>query len=106
MQHIKDNMSYLKALASLPKRQVQHLLQSSDSHQIHCLVEICHNLIRGVIELPQKELSQLKPHKAVIRKLSKQSTKLKTMRRYLLNKASSVSLLVQTILPTLEKALD
>lgn len=105
MQHIKEHMTYLRAVAYLPKKQAQELLRHSSKAQLLCISEIAHNILANVLKLPQKDKTALLEHKNVIRRLADQAVAHTQLQRYSCNKAEGVATFLKTVLPVIEKAL-
>ena len=101
MKLIKENMIFLKAVASLNKDQVKALLSHVNKEQILAVAEIARNILTGVVTLPHKYKRSLKLYKRVIRELSNNEVTLNTKRYLIYSKAEVVSLLIKSILTKL-----
>ena len=101
MKLIKENMIFLKAVASLNKDQVKALLSHVNKNQILVVAEIARNILTGVVTLPRKYKRSLKLYKRVIRELSNNEATLNTRRFLIHSKAEVVSLLIKSILSKL-----
>lgn len=107
MQLIKEHLPFLQAVAKLPKRQSRQLLLYATKEQIHVIAEIAQNIMANILQLSDKNITSLKGHRAVIRKLAedRDTHPHKSFQSYLANKVEGVSLMLRTVLPRIEKAL-
>ena len=103
MKLVKENITFLKAVASLKKNQVKTLLSHVNRNQVLVVTEIARNILTGVVTLPRKYKSSLKAYKRVIRELSSNDTTFRTKRYLIYSKADVVSLLVKSVLSKLVK---
>lgn len=104
MQHIKDNMPFLKAVAYLPKYQTSRLLASGNKEQLRCISEISHNIIAEILKLSEKQKTALTKYKTVIRRLADYSSGQRALQSYTSKKADAISAIVRGVLPQLEEA--
>jgi len=103
MQHIKENLQYLKAVAYLPRRLVRQLLLHSNKAELTCIAEIAHNVLAQVLKLDPKDKESLKDHRVIIRNLADEKIRHKS--KYSTKKVDAVSALLSAVLPRLEKEL-
>lgn len=59
------------AMKHLNKQQKQAVIKGLDNDQVKWLTEICQNLMQKTVELDDKELALLKPHRCKIRKIAR-----------------------------------
>lgn len=107
MQLIKKNLTFLKAVAELPKKQAQQLLLYTTREQTDAIAEIAHNLLAKVLHLSDEHITPLKIHKLLIRKLADHTNTQshRKLQKYLANKVQGVSFMLRSTLPRIEKAL-
>ena len=71
MDRVKRNSHFLRYLGSIQSSaQRRSLLESASVDQISSLAEIAYNILSGVFELTDPELSSLRRYKSVLRKVA------------------------------------
>lgn len=71
MDRVKRNIYFLRYLSTLANSvQRKALLETASADQITAVAEIAYNILGGVFELTDSELSSLQRYKCVIRKLA------------------------------------
>ena len=104
MKLIKENITFLKAVASLNKDQVKALLSHVNKNQILVVAEIARNILNGVVALPREYKRSLKLYKRIIRELSNNDATLSSRRYLIHSKSDVVSLLIKSVLSKLVTA--
>ena len=77
MDRVKRNSHFLRYLGSIQSSaQRRSLLESASVDQISSLAEIAYNILSGVFELTDPELSSLRRYKSVLRKVASREIRL------------------------------
>ena len=105
MQHLKDSLPFLKAVAQLDGNQSAKLLLIANKTQIHCVTEICHNIIAEVLQLSPAEKEELKSYKTVIRTLAHPPRGIKYLQKYMSARVNAIRTILLIVLPQIEQAL-
>lgn len=74
---LKKNASKLYCLASSDKATAKGIITNANSDLIHCLSDICHNLINKRLALTNSHKAKLRKYAAVVRKVADKKTTLK-----------------------------
>jgi hypothetical protein len=101
MKQIKENITFLKAVALLSKDQVKAILSHISKSQILAVVEIARNILTGIVTLKRGYKKSLKLYKRVIRDLADKHATLNTRRHLITSKADVITLLIKSVLPKL-----
>ena len=101
MKLIKENITFLKAVALLSKDQVKAILAHINKSQILAVVEIARNMLTGIVTIRRDYKRSLKMYKRVIRDLADKRATLNTRRDLITGKADVIALLIKSVLPKL-----
>lgn len=74
---LKRHFHELHTLNNCSKKQRKDYLASGSGDLIHCLCEICYNILLGNIPVEKNQYEKLKKHKNILRKLVAIQTKTK-----------------------------
>ena len=102
MKIVKDNKSFLQAVADLNVKQSKALLLKADKTQLRCISEIAHNIIAGVIQLSTKDKTLLNKFKWAIRKIAGDRKTLKFRHTVILAKMKAVKAIIRVVLQKLD----
>ena len=82
MKNIKKNYHFLHLLSSASPQQKKAIIKSATKNQIHCVCEICKNVLAGNVPVDIKRLCK---YKTIIRQMSNKKVSLKNKRKLLAN---------------------
>ena len=99
MKNIKKHLGILEYLRDLPKKNQINIIKNADKKLLHCLSEICLNLVRRQIPLKPNEIKNLKKYEKEIRILAERKHSLVKRKKVLIKGGFFPSLL--GLLPTL-----
>lgn len=94
MDRIASQIDLLRYLAVAVPNQRKQLLRSLSREQINVISEISLNLLRGNVEIADRELSLLSKHKNTLRKLSIKSVDNSTKRELMCKDATGIKTLI------------
>lgn len=103
MKNVRKHATVLAALGKLNRKQAKAVIKDAPSDLIHCLCEICHNLLKGNIVLTPCQLQKAKKHKRVIRALAKRNESV-TKKKKILNQKGGIFPILPLLLPALASA--
>lgn len=66
---LKRHIHELYTLNHCKPCQRNNYLKNASEDLVHCLCEVCHNILKGNIPLSKEQLNKLKKHKTLMRKL-------------------------------------
>ena len=102
---MKENKSFLEALSSLHPKQAKALLKTAKSKQLDAICEIILNVVKQVIQLPQKLVKKARRVKKVIRCLAKKTLSKKLRRNLMLKYIPIIRRILAAALPLVSIAL-
>lgn len=104
-QNVLKRADFLNLLsAAKNKKRRSQLIQLADAGEIHSIVEIIRNLLKGNITLNKKEIRKLKKYCAVLRSISLGSKKtIKDKKKVLTQHGGFLPLLIPLALTALSK---
>jgi hypothetical protein len=94
MDRIASQIALLRYLAVAVPNQRKQLLRSLSREQINTISEICLNLLKGNVDITDRELSLLSKHKNTLRKLSVKSVDSYTKRELMCKDATGIKTLI------------
>lgn len=97
----KRNLSFLKSIYKKSKKERNKVLEKITRDQLHCLVEIAFNVLKGNIPFNSKPLKCLKRYKQQIRNLADNKFSFKRKKELLQQKGGFLSYLVAPIIASL-----
>ena len=68
-ERLQRNVPFLEILARGTPMQKKAILKGAGDDLCRCFAEICHNVLRGCLDLSKHETNKLKKHKTNIRTL-------------------------------------
>lgn len=104
MSSLKKNVPVLAALGRVNKKQAKTLIKDSSPDLIHCICEICHNLLQDNIPLSECDLKKVKKHKKIIRALATRGESVKKKKKIILNQKGGILPFLPLLLPALASA--
>ena len=63
---VKNNRGFLQLLAHCPSHQCEFLLGTATPQQVHALVQVLYNVLKGNIPFPEENRQKLHPYKDVL----------------------------------------
>lgn len=102
MIDVKDNIIFLKAIASLPKQQAIGILKCASSPQVIVICQIAKNVLANNLKIKEKYKGILKRQRNVIRSLAQSKLSHKKRSALIANNTLSVISLVQAVIDTLK----
>ena len=102
MKIIKENKTFLQAVADLNVKQSKALLSKADKTQLKCIAEIAHNIVAGVIQLTPKDKTILSKLKWGIRKIASDRKTSKARQAAILSKVKAVKAIIKVVLQKVE----
>jgi hypothetical protein len=104
---VKRQSSYLQLFRDTKsKTQRKALLDSVTKEQLQALIEITHNLLKGVLPLTLNHKKKLTPHRKFLRMLGDPKVNLKTKKVALCHRGNVIALLLSAVWPTLKTVLQ
>ena len=94
--------NYLAILARSNTRNITSLIQSADFKTVKVIVEILVNILKGIIQLKEKELEQFRPFKLIVNKLISTKTRLAGKKRILSDNPVLVKFAARVLLNYIE----
>ena len=96
---LKKNYPTLKLLHKARPKFVKAVINNSPPDFIHCLVDCCHNLLKGNIQITKHQKERLESYKETLRKLTKP---ISVNRKWkLIQRGGFLSALLSTVIPTI-----
>lgn len=80
---VKNNRGFLELLTCCPEHQRQFLLETATPQQMHALVQIIYNVLRGNIPVSEEDKRKMIPFKDAILNLAEPSIPYKTKKQTL-----------------------
>lgn len=102
MNLIRENIVFLQAVATLPKKQVKVLLEQCSKDQIRALGEVAKNVLNHNLTLPLPYKLILKKQRRVIRAIGEDTVTHKERLHIITTKSDTVSKLVKGVLDKLK----
>ena len=99
MDRIEKNEGFLKALSSSHVKQAKALIKTAKTKQLDAICEIILNVVKQVIELPQKLVKKARKVKKVIRCLAKKTLSKKLRRKLMLKYIPIIRSILSAALP-------
>jgi CRISPR/Cas system-associated protein Cas10 (large subunit of type III CRISPR-Cas system) len=101
MNRVKDNIIFLQAVATLPKKQVKELLRHAEKSQLKAIGEVSKNILTNNLKPLESYKTVLKRDRWVIRSLADDRTSYRDRLKTVIEKSDTVTRLVQSVLRTL-----
>lgn len=101
MMDIKENIIFLRAIVTLPKKQVKDILKGCTVKQLSVLGQIANNVLSNNLKIKEKFKSALKRHRKVIRSLAQIKMSHKQKTGVVVNNTSAVITLILSVIETL-----
>jgi hypothetical protein len=105
MEKVKENTPFLEALSRLHPKQAKALLKTAKSKQLDAICEIILNVVKQVLQVPQKLVKKAKRVKKVIRCLAKKTLSKKLRRKLMLKYIPIIRSILAAALPLVSIAL-
>ena len=96
---LKKNHPTLKLLHKAKPKLVKAGINNSLPDFIHCLVDCCHNLLKGNIQITKQQKKRLEPYKETLRKLTKPISV--NRKQKLIQRGGFLTALLSAVIPTL-----
>lgn len=101
MNLVKENIVFLQAIATLPRKQVKDLLRQANKKQLKTICEIAKNILASNLKPVESYKTMLKRDKWVIRALAQDRTSYRDRLRTVTEKSDTIVRLVKSVLKTL-----
>ena len=85
---VNNNRGFLQLLADCPVHQRQFLLKTAIPQQLHSLVQVLYNILRGHISIPEENKRVLQSYKDALPDLARPNVPYKTNKRVLVQGGS------------------
>ena len=85
---VNNNRGFLQLLARCPDHQRQFLLKTATPQQLHALVQVLYNILKGHIPMSKENKQMLLPYKDALLNLAGSNVPYKTKRRLLVQEGS------------------
>ena len=85
---VNNNRGFLQLLAECPVLQRQFLLKTATPQQLHSLVQVLYNILRGHISIPEENKRVLQSYKDALPDLARPNVPYKTNKRVLVQGGS------------------
>ena len=85
---VNNNRGLLQLLAHCPDHQRQFLLKTASPKQLHALVQVLYNILKGHIPISKENRRMLLPHKDALLNLARSNVPYKTKKRVLVQEGS------------------
>ena len=93
---VRNNRGFLQLLARGPTHQCEFLLRTATPQQVHALVQVLHNVLKGYIPFPEENRQKLLPYKDVLISLAEPNVPCKKKKQILLQEGGGF---IQDLLP-------
>lgn len=97
-QRLERNVPFLEVIARGTPKQKQGILEGASNDLCRCLAEICHNVLKGCLNLTNREAAKLKKHKTKIRFLGDRKVSLTKKKKLVQQQGGFLSLLAAPLL--------
>lgn len=94
---LKKNYPLLLSLKNSSAEQRKFILKKASPDLIQTIADICYNIVRGNIDLPENKQKALRKHKRAIRRLADKKIKIITKRREILQKGGFLPALLPAL---------
>ena len=101
MNLVKENIIFLHAVATLPKKQVKELLRHAEKNQLRSIGEVAKNILTNNLRPLESYKAALKRDRWVIRAIANDHTTYKDRLHTATEKSDTVARLVRSVLKTL-----
>ena len=85
---VSNNRGFLQLLADCPPYQRQFLLKTATPQQLHALVQVLYNMLKGHIPISKENKRILLPYKDALLNLARSNVPYKTKKRVLVQEGS------------------
>ena len=85
---VNNNRGFLQLLSDCPVHQRQFLLKTAIPQQLHSLVQVLYNILRGHISIPEENKRVLQSYKDALPDLARPNVPYKTNKRVLVQGGS------------------
>ena len=85
---VNNNRGFLQLLAHSPDHQRQFLLKTATPQQLHALVQVLYNILKGHIPMSKENNQMLLPYKDTLLNLAGSNVPYKTKKRVLVQEGS------------------
>ena len=85
---VNNNRGFLQLLAHCPAYQRQFLLKTASPQQLHPLVQVLYNILKGHIPISKENRRMLLPYKDALLNLARSNVLYKTKKRVLVQEGS------------------
>ena len=93
---VKNNRGFLQLLAHCPSHQCEFLLGTATPQQVHALVQVLYNVLKGYIPFPEENRQKLQPYKDVLISLAEPNVPYKKKKQILVQEGGGF---IQDLLP-------
>ncbi|CAF1108807.1 unnamed protein product [Brachionus calyciflorus] len=104
-EKISQNFDYLKILAKCDKKMINSILNGANKDLIHSLCECIYNILKGNVELTERNKTQLIKHKNSLRKLLTKNS-IKEKKKIPIQKGGFLQILLPSVISGLATILD
>lgn len=102
MKHIRENITFLKAVADLSENgQYKDLLKKATRDQVTAIAEIASNVLARVLSLSFTDKTNLHRHRAVIRRLGDKATSYSVRQAIISSHSKVIRLLIKAVIKKL-----
>ena len=98
---IQKHFGILEYLKDLSKKDQKNFIENASSEVLKTISEICLNLIKGTVKIPESDLKKLKKYKIQIVSLSQKRHSVKKRKNICNQKGGFLGSLLGVILPSL-----
>ena len=85
---VKSNRGFFPLLAHCPDHQCQFLLKTATPQQLHALVQVLYNILKGHIPISKENKQMLLPYKDALLNFARSNVPYKTKKRVLVQEGS------------------
>ena len=93
---VKSNRGFLQLLAHCPIHQCEFLLRTATPQQVHALVQVLYNVLKGYTPFPEENRQKLHPYKDVLISLAEPNVPYKKKNQILVQEGGGF---IQDLLP-------
>ena len=101
MNLIKENIIFLQAVATLPKKQIKELLKHAEKDQIRAIGEVAKNVLTNNLRPTEPYKTAMRKHRWVIRAIAEDQTAHRDRLRTVIRKPDAVSHMIHSVLSKL-----
>ena len=80
-KRLKKHAQTLKYLSKCDRHNANSIINGASNDLLHCFSDICHNILKGNVELSKAEQQRLARHKTKIRQIANKKTAQKNKKK-------------------------